>query len=158
MTDRDRLIELIVQANELCSNKDCAECEYLNNDRILCDTYNIADYLLANGVIVPPCKVGQKVWLINNPTLDLINRLQAKNEKLREDNETLRTVIAKSFVIRAEGKSPLTLLKAEAYKEFAEKLHEELRMYGVKDKFNKSVFLNVVDKAKKELVGEDNGN
>ena len=58
MTDRDKLIELIVQANEACSNKDCAECEYLNNDRILCDTYNIADYLLANGVIVLPCQKG----------------------------------------------------------------------------------------------------
>ena len=48
-------------------------------------------------------------------------------------------------------------IKAEAYKEFAERLHEELRIYGIKDKFNKSVFLNVVDNAKKELVGEDNG-
>ena len=47
-------------------------------------------------------------------------------------------------------------IKSEAYKEFAEKLHEELRIYGIKDKFNKSVFLNVVDKAKKELGGDEN--
>ena len=33
----------------------------MNNDQIMCDTYNIADYLLANGVIVPPCKVGDYV-------------------------------------------------------------------------------------------------
>ena len=26
-----------------------------------------ADYLLANGVIVPPCKVGDKVWVIDLP-------------------------------------------------------------------------------------------
>jgi hypothetical protein len=51
----------------------------------------------------------------------------------------------------------LKTAKAEAIKEFAERLHEELRIYGIKDKFNKSVFLNVADKAKKELVGEDNG-
>ena len=72
MTDRDRLIELIVQANEVCSNKDCAECEYLNNGRILCDTYNIADYLLANGVIVPPCKVGDKLYDIGEFVLGVV--------------------------------------------------------------------------------------
>ena len=64
MTDRDRLIELIVQANQNCSNKDCAECEYLNESDQMCDTYNIADYLLANGVIVPPCKVGDMVYSV----------------------------------------------------------------------------------------------
>lgn len=26
----------------------------------------LADYLLANGVIVPPCKVGDEVWAIRN--------------------------------------------------------------------------------------------
>ena len=52
MTDRDRLIELIKKG----------EWEYL------CSTgrsprYDFAvDYLLANGVIVPPCKVGDKVY------------------------------------------------------------------------------------------------
>lgn len=28
----------------------------------------IADYLLANGVIVPPCKVGDTVWVYNSIT------------------------------------------------------------------------------------------
>lgn len=43
MTDRDRLIELI-------------EGWYANPT-----TEYLADYLLANGVIIPPCKVGDKV-------------------------------------------------------------------------------------------------
>ena len=43
MTDRDRLIDLLYDVQDA---------------RI--DT--IADHLLANGVIVPPCKVGDKVW------------------------------------------------------------------------------------------------
>ena len=44
---RDRLIELL--ANSGCSAD--------------LDTYQeIADYLLANGVIIPPCKVGDKVY------------------------------------------------------------------------------------------------
>ena len=47
---RDRLIELL---------DECIEAEFPwdhNGD--------IADYLLANGVIVPPCKVGDMVWFI----------------------------------------------------------------------------------------------
>ena len=44
MTDRDRLIKLI--SKEVPRPKADA----------------LADYLIANGVIVPPCKVGQKIW------------------------------------------------------------------------------------------------
>ena len=47
MNDRDRLIELIQNAVNGCA-RHWAEI--------------IADYLLANGVIVPPCKVGDKVY------------------------------------------------------------------------------------------------
>ena len=45
MKDRDRLIELLREARE----------RYIY-------TEEQADHLLANGVIVPPCKVGDKVW------------------------------------------------------------------------------------------------
>lgn len=61
-SDRDRLIELIVQAEKKCSEEECEYCEYTNINNTLCDTYNLADYLLANGVIVPPCKVGDKIY------------------------------------------------------------------------------------------------
>ena len=51
MTDRERLIELM--SNSGCS----ADLE----------TYqDLADYLLANGVIVPPCKVGDTVYVITD--------------------------------------------------------------------------------------------
>ena len=56
MTDRERLIELL--------DKTFAE-QY--EKRGLLTAPHTADHLLSNGVIVPPCKVGQKVWLINNP-------------------------------------------------------------------------------------------
>jgi hypothetical protein len=49
MTDRDRLIELIQNAVNGCA-RHWAEI--------------IADYLLANGVIVPPCKVGDIVYTL----------------------------------------------------------------------------------------------
>ena len=45
---RDKLIKLI---------KYCTSCEE-------CRDEDIADHLLANGVIVPPCKVGDTVWLL----------------------------------------------------------------------------------------------
>ena len=44
---RERLIELIIASVKGCA-RNWAE--------------TIADYLLANGVIVPPCKVGDTVW------------------------------------------------------------------------------------------------
>ena len=49
MNDRDRLIELIQDAVNGCA-RHWAEI--------------IADHLLANGVIVPPCKVGDRVYYI----------------------------------------------------------------------------------------------
>ena len=52
MSDRDRLIELIRQARKLTKNANCD----LEREGIF------ADYLLANGVIVPPCKVGDIVY------------------------------------------------------------------------------------------------
>ena len=87
--------------------------------------------------------VGMCSFVLINETYNLINRLQAENERLKKGWKA-------DVILTADAKT-------EAYKEFAERLYEELRMYGIKDKFNKSVFLNVVDKAKKELVGEDNG-
>jgi hypothetical protein len=51
MTDRERLKELI--------DKSFAE-QY--EKRGLLTAQHTADYLIANGVIVPPCKVGDTVW------------------------------------------------------------------------------------------------
>lgn len=48
MTERERLIELLEEGHR----------KHLFYDQI-------ADHLLANGVIVPPCKVGQVVYPLN---------------------------------------------------------------------------------------------
>lgn len=47
---RDRLIELIKGSSQ-----------YICDDAALIE--RIADHLLANGVIVPPCKVGDTLWV-----------------------------------------------------------------------------------------------
>ena len=54
MNDRDRLIELVNQ---------------VRGDEIALADYEadvLADHLLANGVIVPPCKVGDWVWYVRD--------------------------------------------------------------------------------------------
>lgn len=59
---RDRLIELIERADEECKhNKSCEDCSGFGKGE-MCMNYHIADYLIANGVIVPPCKVGDTVY------------------------------------------------------------------------------------------------
>ena len=50
MTQRERLIKLLDQ-----------NCGYVEEQR----AELLADYLLANGVIVPPCKVGDTVYWYN---------------------------------------------------------------------------------------------
>lgn len=53
MTDRERLVGLLVAGM------------FKFTEKGFVDNTALADYLLANGVIVPPCKVGDKVWVIN---------------------------------------------------------------------------------------------
>ena len=57
MTDRERLIELLHKAEDICdSTLDCDTCKYVLSGS--CKTVLIADHLLANGVIVLPCQKG----------------------------------------------------------------------------------------------------
>ena len=68
---KERLVELLREAR--CTD----ECGAFDNVK-LCngcfryEKYNeTADYLLANGVIVPPCKVGTKVYYFSENPLNL---------------------------------------------------------------------------------------
>ena len=49
---RDRLIELIISA----------DISLFGTDKPYAEVY--ADHLIANGVIVPPCKVGDKIYMV----------------------------------------------------------------------------------------------
>ena len=59
MTDRDRLIELLQGANDKYIN-------LLDFEKSL-----IAKHLLENGVIVPPCKVGDDIYWIDSDTNEI---------------------------------------------------------------------------------------
>lgn len=65
MSDRDRLIELISQAKDKtpCSYNPDIDCEGIVCSA--CENGSIADYLLANGVIVPFLKAGDKVYQVD---------------------------------------------------------------------------------------------
>ena len=66
MTDRDKLIELITKAHS----------EWLRKEYDHETDKNVAEYLaddlLANGVILPPCKVGDKVYIITNVSQEIV--------------------------------------------------------------------------------------
>ncbi len=68
-TDRDRLIELIGQKPFTSEYENYNSLEWAER---------FADYLLANGVIVPPCKVGDVVYIKNRPLI--ISFLHIENE------------------------------------------------------------------------------
>lgn len=67
MDERERLIELLKYQNcpspMLCDKN----CKYAHLE--MCYEERTADYLLANGVIVPPCKVGDTVYCIEYRTV-----------------------------------------------------------------------------------------
>ena len=58
MTERERLIELLMQGDIAAAKQRVFNCCMCRRE-----AETIADYLLENGVIVPPCKVGDMVYI-----------------------------------------------------------------------------------------------
>lgn len=67
---RDKLIELCENLILSCKASLCEDCEHNNIDYPHCMSVHFADHLLANGVIVPPCKVGDTVYRVVEPLID----------------------------------------------------------------------------------------
>ena len=101
---------------------------------------------------------------------DSIYKYQKEIEQLKEDNEILSSCVKQSFLIRVDGKSPLSNLKAEAYKEFAERLNEKVekarqkyqrlcKEQGEEEDEAMNIhfrgIINLVNNLLKEKVGED---
>ena len=82
MTDRDRLIELLIEAEAMCDNTlNCEDCKYEHSGK--CKNELTADHLLANGVIVPPCKVGDVVYFLLEDDFP-VHRWFLSEEKITE--------------------------------------------------------------------------
>jgi len=71
MTGRDRLIELVDKAKE----------EYANDITDHTETDYIVECLLNNGVIVPPCKVGDTVYTIFEGDIEALKVIYTKTEE-----------------------------------------------------------------------------
>ena len=85
-TMRDRLIELIRKSN-CVSEWDYDIDDFKDPDPIL----QLTDHLLANGVIVPPCKVGDTVYVefnekVTQGTVRLIRPFISKEETVFKGN------------------------------------------------------------------------
>ena len=99
------------------------------------------------------CKIRNCKWgtcncsqITANAALDLINRQKAEIEKLK--GSTIVSNIMESQRIKREA-------KAEAYKEFAERLNEEAQISDCFDSYNMVVGTRFIDNLLKEMVGEE---
>ena len=99
------------------------------------------------------CKIRNCKWgtcncsqITANAALDLINRQKAEIEKLK--GSTIVSNIMESQRIKREA-------KAEAYKEFAERLNEEAQIADCFDSYNMVVGTHFIDNLLKEMVGEE---
>ena len=108
MTDKDRLIEL------LGKNYNCVDRNKCLNEQ--------ADYLLANGVIVPPCKVGTKVYdialgkiyewdiasyIIDGEGLSFINLAYMEGNNLYSNTYRIADIGKKLFLTKEEAEEKL---------------------------------------------------
>ncbi len=71
-TERKRLVELIGKRRQICKNANCGLCGYASfGGYPQCQDKKLADILLDNGIVVPPVKVGDKVYYISEHPLNL---------------------------------------------------------------------------------------
>ena len=73
---RERLIELLNNVHNGWDGTKDVPYQHIS------DVEELADYLLANGVIVPPCKLGDTVWYISteNPFVAFEKELKARKD------------------------------------------------------------------------------
>ena len=81
---RDRLVELIKQVDSYCTSAACCYKCMGHGKGADCFDYLIADHLIENGVIVPPCKVGETVYCIHKTHWDENYKDYIKSEKLKQ--------------------------------------------------------------------------
>ena len=116
MTDRDRLKELIKDSSQyLCEQDNLVK--------------QIADHLLANGVIVPPCKVGDKIYMLVTRHTVCFEYPNGKMQKVKNQH----TFIKETYLTKQN-------------------------FFKVLDDFGKTVFLTKEQAEEKLKELKDNGN
>lgn len=113
MTERERLIELILNAPR-------TDTVYGNIklDKPVQTAQTIADYLLANGAICPPFKVGDTVYAIVETTCEDIDFVHTVCEFYNEEDEDLCTLPKGAcpyrYIIQKYSVYPMNLLHFSA--------------------------------------------
>lgn len=107
MTDSDRLIELI------------------HDSGYSLDSVKLADYLIANGIIVPPCRVGDTVYALYNGKVLKVNIFSMKIET--EDDKYVYMLKLKIFDHFFQFKTFLLGKTVFLTREEAEKALKELK-------------------------------
>lgn len=134
MTDNE-----IIKALECCTDEsyeNCSECPY-STDTLSCKRLKLLE-----------------------DSLDLINRQKAEIERLKSANDEkfrqwdmLAEKTKQHYAnLYEEAKD---ILKAEAYKEFAERLNEKAQIADCFDSYNMVVGTYFIDSLLKEMVGEE---
>ena len=62
---RDRLMKKIAFNLYICNECDCADCEYRDIEYDKCKAMFLADSILEDGWIRPPCKVGDTIYYLH---------------------------------------------------------------------------------------------
>lgn len=109
MTPREKLVELIKKAEDARFERLMADIDYISFEE------NIADHLLENGVILPPCKVGDIVYYV------YMGQIHPHKIKEIQINKFGKFVVSSMvFQFKEFGKT-VFLAKEEAEKALAEK-------------------------------------
>lgn len=97
---RDRLVSLINQDNRpspyMCDNK----CKYSHLE--YCFGERLADHLIANGVIIPPCKVGDMVYKFQYCRCGNPEAFEMKHCHKKETSKTPKVLA--SVMLQQKGK------------------------------------------------------
>ena len=86
---RDRLIELIAEGRELCEQIQCEECTRSCKGLNDCIANVQADHLLKNGVIAPPCKVGDTVYVLFGEPSHTIKEFRVRTIVFGETHDSI---------------------------------------------------------------------
>ena len=100
---RDRMNELLKKVRKDCKNADCRLCGYAKFGGFSdCKYLRVADAILADGWMRPPCKVGDVVWYLNkHPHIALFQNSVYKAKVVRLVTISTGTVIV--IQIKSEG-------------------------------------------------------
>jgi hypothetical protein len=91
MTERERLIELLKASDEDSARRCITDYNEAISDN--------ADYLLSNGVIVPPCKVGDTVYVLIGEPSRAVKEFRVRTIVFNETHDSIGFTNKSMFTI-----------------------------------------------------------